>query len=221
MVARAQLNRAIQRSLNEYGDVAEVEKRDRAGAAAAGAPLRRLPQSLSDRPLRKLGAWTACGGVHWLEGDTGALASDYGRQLSARSFDGAATAVDFIDELDNKLPLPTNTPAQIRDPMLLAVVDLHRMRQPEDASARSYCCGPPITKAEIEGQRAAFGSDTELYDYVRAAEAFSSARTRARCCRFCPTPRTSSASPTSSSAARCFAGLRSTASATATPAASG
>ncbi len=171
MVARAQLNRAIQRSLNEYGDMQGVEKRDRAGAAAAGAAfdayLKAYPTGRYASSARGL-----LRRVHWLEGDTGSLASDYGRQLSARSFDGAATAVDFIDELDNKLPLPTNTPGQIRDPMLLAVVDLHRMRQPEDASARSYCCGPAITRAEIEGQRAAFGSDTELYDYVRAAEAY-------------------------------------------------
>ena len=171
MVARAQLNRAIQRSLNEYGDVAELAKRDRAGAAAAGAAfdayLKAYPTGRYASSARGL-----LRRVHWLEGDTGALAGDYGRQISARGFDGAATAVDFVNELDNKLPLPTNSPNVVQNPVLLAVVDLHRMRQPEDASARSYCCGPPITKAEIEGQRAAFGSDTELYDYIRAAEAF-------------------------------------------------
>jgi hypothetical protein len=171
MVARSQLNRAIQKSLNEYGDVESVEKRDRAGATAAGgafqAYLKAYPNGLYASSARGL-----MRRVHWLAGDTGSLATDYGQQLSSRSIDGAPTAVDFVNELDNKLPLPTNSPAQIRDPILLAVVDLHRMRQPEDASSRDYCCGPPITKAEIEGQRAAFGSDTELYDYIRAAEAF-------------------------------------------------
>jgi hypothetical protein len=171
MVARSQLNRAIQKSLNEYGDIEGVEKRDRAGATAAGVAfdsyLKAYPAGLYASSARGL-----MRRVHWLAGDTGSLAGDYGRQLSGRSFDGAPTTVDFINELDNKLPLPTNSPAQIRDPLLLAVVDLHRMRQPEDASARDYCCGPPITRAEIEAQRPAFGSDTELYDYIRAAEAF-------------------------------------------------
>ena len=171
MVARTQLNRAIQHSLTEYGDMAELAKRDRKGAAAAGAAfdayLKAYPAGLYASSARGL-----LRRVHWLGGDTGALAADYGRQLSANRFDGAPTAVDFIDEVDNKLPLPTNAPTQIRDPVLLAVVDLHRMRQPEDPSTRSYCCGPPITKAEIDGQRAEFGADAELYDYVRAAEAF-------------------------------------------------
>lgn len=171
MVARTQLNRAILRSLNEYGDVEGVEKRDRAGAATAGAAfnayLKAYPGGRYAGSARGL-----LRRVHWLEGDTGALAGDYGSQISARGFDGAANAVDFVNELDNKLPLPTNTPNMVQGPVLLAVVDLHRMRQPEQESARDYCCGPAITKAEIEAQRAAFGGDTELYDYIRAAEAF-------------------------------------------------
>ena len=51
--------------------------------------------------------------------------------------------------------------------VLLAVADLQKMRSHPD----SDCC-TPITAAEIEAQRVRFGSETALFDYVRAAHAF-------------------------------------------------
>ena len=88
MVARAQLNRAIQRSLNEYGDMAELEKRDRQGAAAPGAAfdayLKAYPTGRYASSARGL-LWR----FHWLEGDTGLLATDYGRQLARRRVEQA------------------------------------------------------------------------------------------------------------------------------------
>jgi hypothetical protein len=172
MVGRTLLNRAIQRAIDEYGSLADVDKRDLAATAAAGtafdAYLKTYPNgryvASAEGLLRR---------VHWLAGDEAALAADYGRQLSSRArFPGAFPAVALVNEIDTKLPLPTNKPAAVRDPVLLAVVDLHRMRTEEDSSAREWCCGPPITKAEIERQRPLFGGNTELYDYVRAAEAY-------------------------------------------------
>jgi hypothetical protein len=172
MVGRTLLNRAIERAIDEYGSLTDVDKRDPAATAAAGtaldAYLKAYPNgryaSSAEGLMRR---------VHWLAGDEAALAADYGRQLSsAARFAGAAPAVALVNEIDTKLPLPTNRLAAIRDPVLLAVVDLHRMRSEADSSARQWCCGPPISKAEIERQRPLFGDDTELYDYVRAAEAY-------------------------------------------------
>src|SRR6185503_5947496 len=109
--------------------------------------------------------------VYWLTGDGGALAAEYDRALeNPAKLSDAAEALGLVNEIDDKLPLPTIQPQIARDPVLLAVVDLQRMRQ--DTDFREDCCGPPITRAEIDGQRAQFGKDTELYDYVRAAEAF-------------------------------------------------
>jgi hypothetical protein len=171
MVARSELNLAIQRSVTEYGSLADRDKRDQPTIAAAGTAFQAY---LSAYPSGQY-ASSARGlmrRVHWLAGNEDALAVEFGQQIAARHTDGARTSVDLINEIDNKLPLPTNRPQAIRDPILLAVVDLHRMRQPEDASAREYCCGPAITKAEIERQRPLFGADGELFDYVRAAEAY-------------------------------------------------
>lgn len=172
MVGRTLLNRAIQKAIDEYGSLADVDKRDLGAIAAAGAALaaylNAYPNgryaSSAEGLLRR---------VHWLAGDDAALAADYGKHLSSPAkFAGAMPAVALVNEIDTKLPLPTNKPAAVRDPVLLAVVDLHRMRTEEDSSTREWCCGPPISKAEIERQRPLFGDDSELYDYVRAAEAY-------------------------------------------------
>lgn len=170
MIGRTLLNRALQGSTTEYGSLEEPAKRDAQTAVAAGAAFRSYLKSYpsgrysdSARGLMRR--------VHWLTGDNQALAAEYAQQLDSRAkFADAAAAVGLANEIDQKLPLPTLHPQIARDPMLLAVVDLQRMRQTEDY--REYCCGPKITKAEIDAQGAQFGNDTELYDYIRAAEAF-------------------------------------------------
>lgn len=172
MVGRTLLNRAVQGAIDEYGSLADVKKRDLQAVTDAGTALKAY---LKAYPNGRYAGSTEglMRRVHWLAGDETALAADYGRQLSSRAkFASGAPAVALTNEIDTKLPLPTNKPAAVRDPVLLAVVDLHRMRSPEEKESREWCCGPPITKAEIEQQRPLFGDDSELYDYVRAAEAF-------------------------------------------------
>jgi hypothetical protein len=172
MVARTLLNRAIEKSIDEYGSLAAPDKRDMAAIAAAGAAFKAYLDAYpggryasSARGLMRR--------VHWLAGDQGALASEYDQLFSAPvRFAQAWPAVALVDEIDNKLPLPTNQPQDIREPILLAVADLRRMRSPAYGNDRASCCGPPITQSEIERQRPLFGNDTELYDYVRATEAY-------------------------------------------------
>ncbi len=177
MVGRSELNLALSRSVNEYGELDDATKRDRASAIAAAAGfdayLKAYPAGRYASSARGL-----LRRAHWLAGETAALAHDYGAQIARNGpLDGAESDIDLVQEVDQKLPLPTDNPQAIRDPVLLAVVDLHRMRQPGETYSgenedRSFCCGPAITKAEIERQRPLFGNDTELYDYVRAAEAY-------------------------------------------------
>jgi hypothetical protein len=169
MVGRSLLNRALQRSTNEYGSIEEPPKRDTRSAAAAGAAFQAYLKAYPNGRY----AYSARGlmrRVYWLTGDSAALAAEYDRVLqSPAKLTDAAEALGLVNEIDDKLPMPTMQPRIARDPVLLAVVDLQRMRQTD--GYREYCCGPKITQAEIEGQRALFGKDTELYDYVRAAEA--------------------------------------------------
>ena len=167
MVARTLLNRALDKSIDEYGSLAERDKRDMAGIAAAGAALKAYvvanPNGRYANSARGL-----MRRVHWLAEDDAALASEYDQLLATPTrFAQAFPAVALVDEIENKLPLPVNPPQIIRDPILLAVADLQRMRRPGDTEGR-----PPITAAEIARQRPIFGKDTELYDYLRAAEAY-------------------------------------------------
>jgi hypothetical protein len=170
MVGRSLINRALADSIDEYGGLALPAKRDARSAAAAGAAfqlyLRAYPRgryAASARGLMRR--------VYWLSGDSPALAAEYDRELAIGTALDSTGAVALANEIDNKLPLPAMQPKIAHDPLLLAVVDLHRVRQPESEEARSGCCGPAISRSEIEAQRPLFGNDTDLFDYVRAAHA--------------------------------------------------
>ncbi|HEX6741403.1 MAG TPA: hypothetical protein VF079_06365 [Sphingomicrobium sp.] len=171
MVGRTHLNAAIERSIDEYGSLVAEDKRDRKEAVMAGAAFTRYLGTYPDGRYAS-SARGLMRRVHWVAGDTAALANDYGAQISARRpYDGVDSDLGLVEEVDQKLAGPVAHPADVRDPVLLAVIDLQRMRRPTKAD-RTTCCGPPITRADIDRQRAYFGKDSELYDYVRAAEAY-------------------------------------------------
>jgi hypothetical protein len=176
MIGRSLLNLALDRSMDQYGSLT-ADKRDAASAQASAAAFQEYLKTYSDG-LYSSSARGLLRRAHWIGGDQEALAADYSAQIEGKSLDGAATDVDLVNEIDSKFPLPTSTPRAVHDPILLAVVDLHRMRRQGDEYPggpqidRAVCCGPSISKAEINDQRALFGRDTELYDYVRAAEAY-------------------------------------------------
>jgi hypothetical protein len=170
MVARTELNRAQISSFDEYGSLAEPEKRDTAAIAAAGtalmAYLQAYPSGRYASSARGLNRRVA-----WLLGHDDALASAFDRQLGqAGAFDGAATDIDLIDEIDLKL-LSGKGP-ESRDPVLLAVIDLQRMRCEDDYQTPAEDCEPQITRAELERQAPVFARHRALFDYLRAAEAY-------------------------------------------------
>jgi len=172
MVARTDLNAAQQSAFDEYGSLNDPEKRDLEAIRGSG---REFDTYLSAYPSGRY-ASSARGllrRVAWLEGDTDKLSVRYSTLLAGKGAqEGFVDNAALAEEVDLKLfaDLADN---RVSGPVLLAVADLQRMRQPGyECSGRMMWCGKAITEAEIEAQREQFGSDTALYDYIRAAHAF-------------------------------------------------
>jgi hypothetical protein len=172
MVARTALNRAQKGSLDEYGWLPEPEKRDRAGIAAAGtafaAYLKAYPTGLYAASARGLQRRVA-----WLASDSRALAAAYDRQVATRGpLEGAATPARLAEEIDLAL-LASAAPADVRDPLLLAVVDLQRMRCDAHSEADDAACEQPrLDRAALAAQAPLFAGEPALFAYLQAAEAF-------------------------------------------------
>lgn len=172
MVARTALNQAQQSSFDEYGSLAEPAKRNMGAIDAAGQAFRAYLQAY---PKGRY-AGSAQGllrRVAWLKNDQAALGAAYSGLLTqAVAREGNTPSTRLIEEIDIKL-LPDGQDAGISDPVLLAVVDLMRLRQ--EGSEEGYpgdYRGPKLERAELERQRPIFKSEPALFDYLLAAEAF-------------------------------------------------
>jgi hypothetical protein len=171
MVARSELNRALLANLSEYGDLVEPERRDREAAAAAAAGLEAYLQAYPDGRYAS-SARGLTRRVAWLAGDRRALAAAVDAQLARRGpFDGRADSVSFAEEVDSAL-LTGETPAAPHDPLLLAVVDLQRMRCENVSQGPDVVCGPRLDRAELDRQAPLFAGEEALFGYLRAAQAF-------------------------------------------------
>ena len=171
MVARTELNRAQVSSFDEYGSLAEPAKRDHVAIAAAATAfdtyLKSYPAGRYASSARGLTRRAA-----WLGGRQDVLAAAFDRQLErAGPFDGTSTDISMVDEIDLKL-LAEGGKEAVRDPVLLAVVDLRRMRCEDDYQTPADDCQPRITRAELDRQASIFARDRALLDYLRAAEAY-------------------------------------------------
>jgi hypothetical protein len=171
MVARTELNRAQQASFDEYGSLASLDRRDLAGIAAAGAAfdsyLKAYPKGRYAASARGLTRRVA-----WLGGKREALAAAFDRQLSASGpFDGAGSAASLTEEIDLTL-LTAGGAGAARDPLLLAVDDLYRMRCIDDPETPAGDCAPRLGRDELERQAPLFAKQPALFGYLRAAEAF-------------------------------------------------
>lgn len=172
MAARTALNQAQQGSFDEYGNLADPKERDIGTIDAAGqafaAYLKAYPQGRYADSARGL-----LRRVAWLKDDRQALGAAYSgllRQTAAR--DGNAPNARLIEEIDLKL-LPGGEDQGVADPVLLAVIDLMRLRQqPGEADYSGDYHGPKLERAELERQRPIFKSDPALFDYLLAVEAF-------------------------------------------------
>jgi hypothetical protein len=171
MVARTELNRAQQASFDEYGSLAEPAGRDLAAIGAAGAAfeayLKAYPKGRYASSARGLTRRVA-----WLAGNGAALAAAFDRQLAdSRPFDGAPNAPALTEEIDLKL-LDSPGAAAVRNPVLLAVADLQRMRCVDDPETPAQDCARRLGAEELERQAPLFARDQALFGYLRAAHAF-------------------------------------------------
>lgn len=156
MVARGLLNQAQQNAFDEMGypDLRKVDKKILAQAETAlGDYLKRYPQgqyaASADGLLRR---------VYWLMSDEGRLAGEYAELFARRDADLGP----LIQEVDNKL-LVTAHPADVRDPRLLAVLDLMQMRHHEPNEPRA------LDSAGLAAQKELFAAQPALHDYLTAA----------------------------------------------------
>jgi hypothetical protein len=166
MLGRVEVNQMQVNVFDEYGYLraaATIAPTLITGAEAAlGNYLRAYPQGVYAKSAQGL-----LRRVHWLGGvKKDKLAAEYAAlfalDASARGLDDGVLA----DEIDNKL-LPGLKASDTTDPILLAVMDLARMRAPAEESD-----DVPITLAELEAQRPAFAANPALFDHLLAVHAF-------------------------------------------------
>ncbi|ODU67414.1 MAG: hypothetical protein ABT11_20225 [Novosphingobium sp. SCN 66-18] len=178
MALRVELNAAQAASFDEYGDFAGPDKVDKPAIqrarAAIATYLKRYPKgryAVSARGLDRRALW--------LSGDLAGLGREYERLLQALPPDSPELAT-LIQEIDNKLILQKNAEAAVDSPMLLAVIDLMRMRQFDGEEQ------PPLSAATLAGQKGRFAARPDLYAYLQAAHAFYIAKDNARAASLLP-----------------------------------
>lgn len=172
MRLRTLLALAIKSSVDEWGEIAEADKVDKAAIAAAaearraylaGYPRGRYINSAREFERR----------IAWVARDTTTLGKSYSRLVAARMPSNEVPDMLAVEEIDRKL-LPSRDGAGVTDPALLAVIDLMRLRPVEEGDRERRCCGPVLSRAELERQRPLFARDPDLYTYLLATEAFTS-----------------------------------------------
>lgn len=164
MAGRIALNRAQAGAFDSYGNL-DLAKIDASGVADAKAGfeayLKTYPSGAYARSARGL-----LRRVAWFGGRKTDLADGLARALAARGAPGPAM-LDLVSEADRKL-FADAAPADVRDPTLLAVLDLMRMRHADsDASVQ------PIDKTTLEAQAPVFAGNPALFDYLRAVHALN------------------------------------------------
>jgi TolA-binding protein len=161
MLGRSQLNQAQQNAFDDMG-YPDLRKVDRAPLKVAEsdfkAYLEAYPQGRYAASAKGL-----LRRVYWLMNDQGRLAGEYAWLFAQpESAQGGADQAQWIAEVDNKL-LVTAHPADVRDPRLLAVLDLMQMRHHEANEARA------LDLAGLQAQKALFAEQPGLHDYLLAA----------------------------------------------------
>jgi hypothetical protein len=159
MVARSTLNQIQQSAFDKYG----YYDPDRALEPLALEKTKSAFENYLKKWQKGQYAMSARGLIrrlYWLANDPEKLAAEYRWQLAQTG--AGPTHADLAEEIDNKL-LPRGYG---NDPLILAVVDLMRMRvSPGYETAK-------ITRAEIEAQKMAFAKHPELHQYLLAAHAY-------------------------------------------------
>jgi hypothetical protein len=172
MLARVELNRA---QVGAFGDYGELD-RTKVGAPALAAAEAGFTAYLRDYPS---GAYAASARglmrrVYWLGGQPGKLAGEFGWQfIQVDTPRTNVTVADLAQEVDNKLGPSGDLAsgagaAQIDDPLLLATLDLVRMRRSGPPEAGQAPAAPDFGLDALLAQRRAFAANPALFDYLLA-----------------------------------------------------
>jgi len=170
MQFRTALAEATKGSIGKWGEVADSDKRDHFAIDRAEAArqefLKSFPSGRYASSVRNLERRIA-----WLRGDATALGIIYSAMLRQRQPSGGKPDLASMEEIDHHI-LPSSDGAGITDPTLLAIMDLMRLRTAPDYDEKRECCGPELSRAELERQRPYFANEPDLFGYLLAAEAF-------------------------------------------------
>lgn len=102
--------------------------------------------------------------VYWLSEDKSRLSNEYAWQFGhMRSPQANTTGIDLVYEMDAKLFMPGNFDSH--DPYLLVIHDLMKMRSGEESKAE-------LSTADLEKQSVDFKGHEDLFNYLRAAQAY-------------------------------------------------
>ncbi len=181
MLGRASLNQAMLTAFDEYGGLSK----DQLEPGMVDNAYQDFQTYLKAYPQGRYAA-SARGllrRIYWLGQDKERLAGEY-----AAVFRQPAAAVhsfpDLVQEIDIKL-LGELEPADVSDPMLLAVLNLRAMRHANDPKYADYET-KPITRAALDAQRAKFAGNEALFGYLQAVHAFYVADKPAEVLRLIP-----------------------------------
>jgi len=160
MAGRTELNRAQQQAFDEYG-FPQLDKTDKKALLAAESQLASYLQAY---PAGQYAA-SARGllrRVYWLSSQPQKLADEYAWLLHhLDSPQSNLSAAELALEADSKL-LATATPEQLKNPLLLATLDLSLMRDNGSSDAKK------LSFADLEKQQPLFVGHTALYGYLLA-----------------------------------------------------
>ncbi len=175
MLGRVEVNRQQVGLFDEYGSMTAGKFADPkvtdAAEAAFDAYLQSYPQGLYAGSARGL-----LRRVYWLGGRADKLTEAYAAALTAPPGAPGPQDVAYADEVDNKLlgftpsssgPADTAEPAFAKDPTLLAVFDLERMRCGSE-NDQDNVCRTPFERSWLEGQRQSFAAEPALFEYLLA-----------------------------------------------------
>jgi hypothetical protein len=162
MSARAWLNKAQVGAFADFDGMAEPKVSDKASLTEAENAFKAY---LADYPSGRYAA-SAQGlmrRIYWLARDKAKLGAAYAALLPHAGEARAASAIpDLADEIDRKF---IGEKGESRDPNLLAVADLMRMRMSGDKK-------PDFPTKDLEEQAKDFTGREALFDYLKATRAY-------------------------------------------------
>ncbi len=164
MLGRVELNLAMESAFDDYGSPAENPDNSselNAAELAFKNYIKAYPQGSyavsASGLLRK---------VYWLAKADDKLLAEYVAAFKRKNLNGSNVSLaDLVQEMDVKLG-DRLQPSKVSDPYILAMANLRAMRSYDDPDSK------PITRAQIEAQRARFAGQETLYNYLLAAHAF-------------------------------------------------